>query len=417
MRIKILLISILSLMLFSNIYAQPVPADQMAPMDQETEHKHEDEIAQIRESRGRMYQSRARVTAVTRMTPQEIGDEAKVGAYDGYKITLMMLDGPYQGQEVHTDNFLYEEDQFKVSWKVGNTVLLGYLIGEDGNIYAPAIYSRDRSVILILLIVVFMASVIVLGRKQGVLSLVALMVTGLMVFLVFIPLVLRGGSPIFLAILVSVLSSIFTFLIISGWTFKTLSSSLGVLLGFLVSAILVFIFGRWLNITGIMNIDIVSLGYTTNLPLPAIMFSGILIGAVGAVMDVAISMASTVEELRKANPGYTHWELYTSALNVGKDLLGTMVNTLVMAYVGAALPFLLLIFLQYGGNTPVLNILNLEVITVEILRSIIGSLGMIATIPATAFIAAYLKTNHTEKERGTKKVIKPAKIQPTTTKE
>lgn len=374
---------------------QPLWGQQPAPdtVLEEADHDHaiEDEIALIKKARGIMYQSRARIESVTRLTPAEIREESQVGAYDGYRVRLLLLDGPLQGQETVTIHYLYEEDRFPETWKTGNKVLIGYLLDEQGQIFAPAIYSRDRSLPLVLLMVLFLGAVMALGRRQGFLSLVALVVTGGLVFLVYIPLVINGAPPLLLAIAVSVLASLLTFLIISGWSFKTLSSSLGVLLGFLVSAVLVLVFGRWMDISGVMNSNIVSLGYTTDLPLLQILFSGILIGAIGAVMDVAISMSSTVQELRRANPRYTGWELFTSALNVGRDLLGTMVNTLIMAYVGSSLPFILLIFLQYSGNSPLLNILNLEVISVEILRSLIGSLGMIATIPTTALVASFLK--------------------------
>ncbi len=372
----------------------------------EQEHPVEDEMELIQQSRGYMFQSRAKILAVYPLSRQEIKEETKVGAYLGFRIKLLLLDGPFKNKTINIEHYLYEEDRFPVMWKPGNKVLVGYLINENKQIIVPAIYSRDRSWSLLVLLAVFIGAVIALGRKKGVLSLVALAVTIALVFVLYIPLVIQGAPPLLLAILVSILASLLTFLIISGWSFKTLSSSLGVVLGFLISAVLVWIFGRWMDISGVMNSNIVSLGYTTDLPLLQILFSGILIGAVGAVMDVAISMSSTVQELRNANPKYSSWQLFTSALNVGRDLLGTMVNTLIMAYVGASLPFLLLIFLQYKGNSPVLNILNLEVISEEILRAIIGSLGMIITIPSTAFISSYFhpgKKNKSSEKQTLKK--------------
>jgi len=358
-----------------------------------------DEVTLLKQSRGNMIQSRAVVERLEKMSAAQIKSEEKDGAYDGVNIFVKLLDGPFKGREVKIENYLYKENPFVVSWKPGMRVLVGYLI-QNGKISLPAIYSADRTWVIVLLILVFVIGVLILGRKQGVLSLAALFVTIVLVFVFFIPAVLNGWPPLLTAIGVSVLSSALTFLIISGWTHKTLSATLGVLLGFGISALLLILFGNWMNITGVMNTNMVFLRYTTNLSIGQILFAGILIGAVGAVMDVAISMASIVEEIHTANPSYSSWKLFTSALNVGKDLLGTMTNTLIMAYVGAALPFIILVYLQYGHNTALLNILNLEVISEEILRSIIGSLGMIVTIPATALMAAYLRKRATKRGVG-----------------
>lgn len=365
----------------TNEAAQQVAADEASHV--------EDEISDMQSSRGKMRQNRAVIVKVENVNPAIVASNKSAGATGGKKVWVRFTEGPLKGQKKAIQHLEYSNNRFPIEISKGDTVLVGYLLDAQGHFRLPQIYANDRSPVLIVLILLFIVGVLVLGRMKGAQSLLALLVTILFVFLGFIPLVIQGVSPLLLAIVVSVLSSGVTFLIISGFSRKTLASTLGVLIGFVVAAVLVVLFGNLLAISGVMNSHVVFLKYTTSLKIRELIFAGILIGAIGAVMDVAISMASTVEELARANPDYTATHLFTSALNVGRDMLGTMVNTLVLAYVGASLPFLILIYLQYTG-TPIIDILNLEIIAEEILRSIIGSTGMLLTIPATAFIAALL---------------------------
>ena len=364
------------------------------------EHKLDDELISIQEARGKMEQSSGVIIEAVPFSSAEIQVHTKVGAYDGFHYSVKMQDGRFKDSIIKISHLLFKDDILRPIYKVGDSIFVGYIIGNDGSPKDPAIYGINRSLPIILLLVLFIGGVIALGRLKGVLSLAALFITILLIFVLFIPAIINGASPLFMAVVVAILASVATFLIISGFTFKSLSATIGLSLGFIISALLVFIFGEMMGITGIMNNDLKTLAYTNStFNVRGILFSGILIGAIGAMMDVAISMASTVEELRKANPNYTPTQLFVSSLNVGKDLLGTMVNTLILAYTGAALPFIILIYLQYTSATPLLNILNLEIISEEILRSLVGSIGMLVTIPATSFLASFLphKVKQTEK--------------------
>ncbi|NPV02725.1 MAG: YibE/F family protein [Brevinematales bacterium] len=355
------------------------------------EHKLDDELISLQEARGKMEQASGLIIEALHFTPEEVQVHAKVGAFDGFHYSVKMQDGKFKDTTIKISHLLFKDDILRPVYKVGDNIFVGYIVGNDGAPKDPAIYGINRSLPIILLLVLFIGGVIALGRLKGVLSLTALLITILLIFVLFIPSIISGASPLLMAVVVAILASAATFIIVSGFTFKSLSAGIGVAVGFIISALLVFIFGELMGITGIMNNDLKTLAYTNStFNIRGILFSGILIGAIGAMMDVAISMSSTVEELRKANPNYTPLQLFVSSLNVGKDLLGTMVNTLILAYIGAALPFVLLIYIQYTSATPLLNILNLEIISEEILRSLVGSIGMLVTIPAASFFAAYL---------------------------
>lgn len=349
-----------------------------------------DEVELIQESRGMMQQARGVIVTATPFNDAEIAPYINAGGYGGFHYQVKMKNGDFKGEILDVDFILYSDDLFVRSYEVGDKILLGYLTDSSGNALQPGIYGQDRLTPLIILIILFIAGVLALGRKQGIMALLALSITVLLIFLIFIPRVMAGASPLFWAVVVSIIATGLTFIVLGGFTKKSLAAFSGSIIGFVLSGILVLIFGAALKVDGIMDSNLVWITYSTDLDISGLIFSGILIGAVGAVMDVAISVASAVEELHMANPELGWRELFRSAMNVGTDMMGTMVNTLILAYVGASLPFIVLIYLQYTG-TSVADILNLEAVAREILRSIIGSLGMFATIPATAYLASILK--------------------------
>ena len=124
-----------------------------------------------------------------------------------------------------------------------------------------------------------------------------------------------------------------------------------------------------------------------NFDFRSLLFSGIILGSLGAVMDVGMSISSAIEEIYNANSNITRKDLFTSGMNVGKDIMGTMTNTLILAYTGSSIPILLL-FMAY--ETSMIKILNLDIIATEVIRSLAGSIGLVLTIPLTAFIASVL---------------------------
>ena len=125
--------------------------------------------------------------------------------------------------------------------------------------------------------------------------------------------------------------------------------------------------------------------------LRGLLFSGILIGALGAIMDVSISIASSIEEIHNANPTLHFSDLFFRGMNVGKDIMGTMSNTLILAYTGGSLP---LIFMYMSYKTSIIKIFNLELIATEIIRALVGSIGLILAIPFTALYSSFLITIH-----------------------
>ncbi len=222
------------------------------------------------------------------------------------------------------------------------------------------------------------------------------LILGLIFILKFLlPNILKGTSPILLTAIFCIVITVITFILISGWNKKTISAILGTILGLLVSISLALIFGKMTVLTGFGHEETRTLfAKFPNLNFHGIFYSAIMIGALGAVMDVAMSISSSAHEIKKAKPNINSKELFKSSLQIGKDVIGTMSNTLIYAYVGASLA-LLLLFVSFGESY--LKIFNFEFMAEEVIRSIAGSIGLIAAIPLTALFSTWLESKKNSK--------------------
>ena len=309
----------------------------------------------------------------------------------GYQqVKLKILDGPYKNQEFKVTNNVSRLYNTKV--KQGSKVIASVYI-TDGKISDIAISSFKRSQVLITMSVLFLITILLVGGFKGLKSIVSLIFTIVCVIYLMIPLMLRGVSPILSAILVATISITVTLLLVSGMSKKSFSAIIGTLMGVLIAGILAYLFGKWGNLSGINMTDAESMMYiseNTGLKIKGIMFAGILISALGAVMDVAMSIASAIFEICSLNKNITIRELFKSGMNIGRDIIGTMSNTLILAFAGGSLNVLILI---YSSNMSMDRLLNLDILGTELIQGLAGSTGIILTVPITAVIASYLSKN------------------------
>ncbi|MBT9165229.1 MAG: hypothetical protein DDT22_00974 [candidate division WS2 bacterium] len=299
--------------------------------------------------------------------------------------------GQYKGKIFEVENHLTGQPIFDIKVKKGDRVLL--LIDEDKgkveNIYL-ADMERDRSVYFLL--VLFVLAVFLFAGAQGLRSLIGLILTVFLLVGVFLPLAAAGHEPLNLTLLIVGISSLVTFLLVGGLKRKTLAGIMGTWGGIGFSYLLVMYFGRSAYLKGLVEEEAQMLQMTEGFSafnFQGLIFSAILIGALGAVMDVAMSVASAISEVKTANLASTRNDLIKAGFNVGRDIIGTMTNTLVLAYMGGALPILLL-FMVY--NPPYIKMINLELISTELIRTLVGSLGLIFTAPITTIIASVLES-------------------------
>ncbi|HFE9700895.1 TPA: YibE/F family protein [Clostridium perfringens] len=325
---------------------------------------------------------------VKRITKEMLeGDKYIEGIELGYQnIVIEILEGPEKGKEYEIVNNISRIYNMPV--EEDTKVILGFFY-ENDEIKDIAVYSYKRSNIIFLLVLLFVIVIIVVGGVKGIKSLVSLFFTCVCIIFLMIPLMLRGVNPILAAIFSALISIIVTLVLVSGINKKTFTAILGTLSGIIISGVIAISFGKLANLSGISMEEAESMMYiaeNTSLNIHGIMFAAILIASLGAVMDVAMSISSSIFEINDINDTLNKMELFKSGMNIGKDIIGTMANTLILAFAGGSLNTIIML---YASNMSKNQILNLDVLCIEVIQGLAGSIGIILTVPITAFIASY----------------------------
>jgi uncharacterized membrane protein len=296
-------------------------------------------------------------------------------------VRVRFLDGPKKEREQ-----TIEDSAFVM--KEGDKVYVRYLSTKEGDEFYT-IQEPYRLDSLLLIFIVFIAVILLFGGKQGFLSIIALFLSFGGIFKFLFPEILTGGNVIVIATIGALLSLFIVMYMTHGFTRLTTSAFLGCTFSVLVTLLLAKYAVVITSLTGFASEESVYLNLATggHLDFVALLVGGIIIGVIGVVDDVAITQASVVNQLRHTNPTLAAPLLYAKALKVGKDHMGAVINTLILAYAGASLPAVLLI---YVSTSPALELINREVIATEIVRSIVGSIGLILAVPLTTLIAVFL---------------------------
>lgn len=314
-------------------------------------------------------------------------DEYLEGVEVGFQTILVEIkDGPLEGKEFEVGNPISRLYNVKVD--LGSKIIVGCYQRNDENVVT--VFSYDRSNMIYILIALFAIVVIGIGGVRGIKSLIALVFTLVCCVYLMLPLMLRGTSPILASILMAILSITVTLLLVSGLNKKTLTAILGTVSGVIIAGIVAYIFGNLSNLSGITMENSESLMYIsedTGLKIKGLMFTGILVASLGAVMDVAMSISSSIFEINTINNKVSFIELFKSAMNIGKDIIGTMTNTLILAFVGGSLSVLILI---YSADMPYNKLINLDILGIEVIQGLAGSIGIVLAVPITALIGSYL---------------------------
>jgi len=243
---------------------------------------------------------------------------------------------------------------------------------------------------LIWLGVLFAVAVFLFGGLGAMRSFLGMIVSMCILLFFILPRILAGDSPVLVSLIGASVIMIITFLLCHGWNKKTWAAFGGTAASLLVTAILAAGFSVYAHLTGTADEEMLFLlGDYPSLNTQGILLAGIIIGSLGVLDDITISQASAVFELRKANPAMTMRALYRSALRIGSDHIAAAVNTLVLAYAGTALPLLLLLIGVQAGE-PWYTFINREMIATEIIRTLAGSIGLLAAVPLTTILACWL---------------------------
>lgn len=313
-------------------------------------------------------------------------------------VTLKILSGKHKGDIIQSENHLSDNMVYNIYAKKGDKVVVMIDEFDDGS-YEAYISDYSRSDYIVYLTITFLALILIIGRMKGLKAIVSLSLTVGAVLFVLLPQILKGANPIPISILISIGVTVITMILVSGINSKSISAILGTSFGVIIAGLISYYVGLKIHMTGLSSEEASMLMYIPqgiNFDFKNLLFAGIILGSLGAVMDVAMSIASSIEEIHNANNELTRKELFISGMNVGKDVMGTMTNTLILAYTGSSIP-LLLLFMAY--ETSLVKIMNLDVIATEIVRSLSGSIGLILTIPITALLTSFLIKKEKNKEK------------------
>lgn len=305
------------------------------------------------------------------------------------KYTAIITDERRKNEQIQVEDIFDANSSYHIRAKKGDNVLLFLEMGEDGTTINRAyIANYKRQTQVYILLVIFVVLLLLVGRMKGLKALISLALTLLLVVKVLIPQILQGKDPITLSIIIAIIITVVTMIIVSGFNGKSLATILGTVGGVLLGGILAILISSDAKIIGLTLEEIQFLQYIpqgTKFSFSGLLFATILLGALGAVMDVSMSIASAIEELKMINPNLSIRQLYQSGMNIGRDVMGTMINTLILAYTGSSI---CLLILYIGHNTPLQDIINNDIVVTEIIRAFAGTIGIIIAIPLTAIIAA-----------------------------
>jgi uncharacterized membrane protein len=244
----------------------------------------------------------------------------------------------------------------------------------------------QRSVPLALLAVLFAVAVVVLSRWRGVAALAGLALSVLVLTVFILPALLEGTTPLVVAVVGASAIMMVTLYLAHGFSMKTSVALIGTVVSLSLTGLLGYGFTHFANLVGLGDESISYLGaIAEQIDLRGLLLAGLVIGALGVLDDVTVSQASTVWELARANPQAGRRYLFGAGLRVGRDHVAATVNTLVLAYAGASLPLLMLFTV---ADRPVLDVLTMELIAQEVVRALVGSIGIVAAVPVTTALAA-----------------------------
>ena len=301
------------------------------------------------------------------------------------RLSLRITEGALDGQLVEVEQGLLGLTNQSRLFQVGDRVLVEYTRGVDGqDLFLITEYVRTGP--LLWLLFLFVVATLLVSGWQGLRSLAGMAISLVVIIGFIVPQILAGREPVTIAILGSVVMMGISLYLVYGWKAKTHVAVAGLFVSLILTGLLAILFVSWTRLSGFGAEEAGFLQVAgVQLNTRGLLLAGIIVGTLGALDDVAVGQSSTIFELSRANPSLSWQSLLWHGMTVGRDHIAAMVNTLLLAYVGAALPLVLLlsVYSESLGIT-----LNREIIAEEIVRTLVGSLGLLAGVPLTSLIAA-----------------------------
>lgn len=316
-------------------------------------------------------------------------DEWTEGLRLGTQEVLIELDsGEFAGTELHTYNYMGAYNN--IDLEVGSKIIVRLDIDEANNPYVLSINSYNRLGVLMGLSLLFIGVLVVFGGKKGISAILGLAFTIISIWFFLIPLIIKGYSPIMMAILLIAITTFVALFFLNGLSKKTIIAAIGCIGGVAIAGLVAYLAGKMTPLTGFNMMEaeeLVLRGKDGGLTISGLLVSGILIASLGAIMDVSLMIVSAIWEIHEINPKVAFKTLLKSGLNIGQDAMGTMANTLILAFAGTSLNMLIL-FRVF--DYPYLQIFNSDMMVIEIIQGLSGSIGIVLTVPLVALISAFV---------------------------
>ena len=337
--------------------------------------------------------ARKRMFAVAEVTDiledtAEVQDWTEGRRIGQQELEIEVLTGPWKGAVLETPNYL--TIYTNVDARVGTRIIVRLDADEQGQPYVLSIPNYNRVPMLLGLMAVFAGLLVLIGWRKGVMALIGLVYTLVCLWFILVPMILRGADPVLVTVVIVALTTAASLLLLTGLSRKTLCATLGCVGGVAAAGLFAAAAGTVSPING-FNLpeaeELVLRAADQGLQISGLFVSGILVASLGAVMDVAMSIASACWELRQVDPKLPRTALFRSGMNIGRDAMGTMANTLILAFAGSSLNTLLLCQVY---DYPLIQIFNADAIAVEMIRGVAGSIGILLTVPLVALLSARL---------------------------
>ena len=308
------------------------------------------------------------------------------------RILVKLLSGEFKGETVELDNMLTGNPYYDIKLKKNTTVILH--AEDNGSGIEYSIEDIKRAGTLGWLSLIFCVLLLYIGRKKGLYSLFSIGLTVILITHALSPLILFGMNPVLATLIICVISTAATMYLVGGFNAKSSSAVIGAILSLLFAGALSYITMLTAHLTGFTGENSMFL-YTAHpeLDFISITISTMIVATLGAVMDVAMSIASTINEIYITDENKTVKDLFISGMNVGRDIIGTMANTLILVYLGGSLPLILL-----AGNIDLQKFINLNQVVTETASALIGSIAIVICVPFTAIAASEMIKHFSKKE-------------------
>lgn len=320
----------------------------------------------------------------------------KEAILDNYTVTVqtvlvLIKEGSEEGKKIEMKNDY-------IPLRKGDSIYVVQNIDEEGSNYS--LYEVNRMPTVVLFAALFLILVLIFGGVQGLRGLLSLGGSLTLIVFVFLPNILHGASPVFVSIIVSSIIIIFGSYITHGFNRTTSSAVIGMIITVFVTGFLAHFAVGASRLNGIADENALYLNINVgqNIDLLGLLLAGIIIGLLGVLYDTAISQSISVEELIRISPMSDKKHIYKRALRIGREHIGALINTLAIAYVGASLP-LFLLFYSDNSVSHFISINN-EIFVAEIIRTLIGSIGLVLAVPITTFLAVQMLHGRTFKSEG-----------------